>query len=422
MTTKFKALFAYLERKSKIDLRYFAKGGAWLSGSQFLLSLLAIVSATAFSRFLDPQIFGQYRFILSLVGIFSLTTLTGMTTALIRSMARGYGKTFMPILKTKISWGLLGFLSALIAAGYYFYRGNELLAGALLISSFFIPFKDSLNIYSVILQVHKRFDKLAFYKVLTQTISVATLVATIILTDNLFYIILAYFAPITIIRLLILRKTLRTYSLTGDADPKAKRYGYHLSFLKGISLATGHVQNIMLFHFLGPVSVAIFYFALAPVEQVRGLIAQLNTLLIPKAAQDNWSIGSIKSFGQKITPFIFILSLGVTVYILTAPLIFKVLFPTYTNAVFYSRLLSPAIILTAINTVLTSIIKAKGMKKALYTLTMTGSVSQILLAVSLIYYFGIPGLITAIYISKLLQILVGGAFLFLPQIQSNKIR
>ncbi len=70
-----------------------------------------------------------------------------MNTALTRAIAKGYEGSVLPAIKTKIRWGLLGGISGLILAGYYWHGNNTNLAIGFLITAIFIPFLDSLNIY-----------------------------------------------------------------------------------------------------------------------------------------------------------------------------------------------------------------------------------------------------------------------------------
>ena len=77
------------EKYIKTDMVYLARSGFWLLFGQgtTLLSVLAL--SIVFANFLPKETYGTYKYILSLTGIFSIFTLPGMTTALIRATARG---------------------------------------------------------------------------------------------------------------------------------------------------------------------------------------------------------------------------------------------------------------------------------------------------------------------------------------------
>ncbi|HEX9608834.1 MAG TPA: oligosaccharide flippase family protein, partial [Candidatus Paceibacterota bacterium] len=77
------------ERYTKTDMVYLTKGGIWLSISQGVAMVTGLLVAIAFANLLTPETFGTYKFVLSLAGIIGAFSLTGMSTALIRSVANG---------------------------------------------------------------------------------------------------------------------------------------------------------------------------------------------------------------------------------------------------------------------------------------------------------------------------------------------
>lgn len=420
MEKKTYRLLNTLTRLLRIDVRYFGKGAAWLSSGQVLISTLTIVSAIAFANLLPQEIFGHYRYILSIFAILELTTLSGMNISLVRAASRGYEKTFTAIFKRKVLWGLVGSLGAIILAVYYFANDNPFIGTSLIICAFFIPFSEPVKLYNSILHARRNYSTISILHVVTQVISVISLVVAMLLSDNLHVLLVAYFLPATLSHTIIFIYTLKKRPLVGSVDKEAITYGYHMSFLKGFVSATGHVQNLFLFHFLGPAGTALFYFAQAPIEQMRALVAQIETLLFPKVAQNNWQTGSLGFFFWKITPFLIILTIGTLLYIAITPLLFKTFFPQYEEAIFFSQLYAPTIIFTAINTVLFTIVKSKGLVKTQYVISIVDSILVIVLCIPSIAYFGIIGLIAAIFIAKVTQtlFLLGRLFIY-PKFHSS---
>jgi O-antigen/teichoic acid export membrane protein len=403
MPTRRKKILDALTKFSRVDVRYFGKGAAWLSSSQAIISLLTIASAVAFANLLPQEIFGHYRYILSIFALLELTTLSGMNVSLVRAASRGFERTFTAIFKRKVLGGLLGSVGAIIGATYYFIYNNHILGTALIICALFIPLGEPLKLYGAILHARRNYKMLSIRLVVIQAISVSSLVITMLLSDSLYLLLIAYFLPVTLCHAFVFFYTLRTEPLTGTVDSNALQYGYHMSFLKGFVSASGHIQNLFLFHFLGPAATALFYFAQAPIEQMRALVGQIETLLFPKVAQNNWEVGSLRFFFWKISPFLVVLSIGTLLYILFAPLLFKILFPSYEEAVLFSQLYAPTIIFTALNTVLFTIVKSKGLVKTQYLISGIDAVLVIILCIPAIAYFGIFGLIGAILIAKLVQ-------------------
>lgn len=405
-------IISHIEETTHVDLHYLAKGFAWLASGQVVLSLLAMVSAIAFANLLTTDTFGHYRFILSIVGILSLATLTGMDTAFMRAASRGYERTLYPILKKRISFGLLGTLGAVFGSLYYFLNDNSLLGSALLLAAFFLPFKDTLAVYISLLQARRQFGRTSVYRVLTQIVSISSLVLVLWFSNSLLLLLFAYFASNTFMHLAFLRHTLRQDSPKGGADRNAITYGYHLSFLRGLGSLSGNAYSIALFHFVGAASLAQFYFAIAPMEQARALVGHIETLLFPKIAKDSWHLMSFKSFFRRLFPFLLVLSALTGAYIVAAPFLFQLLFPQYTNAVLISQLYAPSIVVTAMNTVLLTILKSKGLIKIQYILNIYEAIFSFAVIIPAIIYFNMFGLVGGILAMKTLEFLGGSLLLF----------
>jgi len=368
-----------------------------------MLSGISLVSAIAFANLLPEETFGFYRFVLSVLGILTLSTLVGMEPSLLRSVSRGFGNTLYAIMRVRILFGLLGTLGALAIATYYYLHNNHMLAGAFLLAAPFIPLLEPLTLYNTFIAGLGQFKAVATNKFIVHSTSLIFLVATLLLTDNLLFVLAAYLLPLCVMRSLLLVRSIRIYTPQGGTEPGAVRYGFQLSVLKSALGVTGHLQQIALYHFLGPVSVAVYYFANAPIEQVRGTLSNLQTLLFRKTAVDTWHIGSIRSLLGKLAPSLLVLGGGTIAYILVAPLLFSVLFPTYIESVLYTQLLAPAILVTAINMVLQTFAQSKGKVRMQYAVGIVHILTQILITIPLIAVYGLTGLVSGIYINKLLN-------------------
>ena len=94
------------EKYTKTDMTYLAKGGFWLLLSQVLLFALSFGLLWVFANYLDPEVYGQYRFFTTAVGLLAIASLPGMHTATIRAVARGYSGLLPQILHTRLRWSV----------------------------------------------------------------------------------------------------------------------------------------------------------------------------------------------------------------------------------------------------------------------------------------------------------------------------
>jgi O-antigen/teichoic acid export membrane protein len=399
LKTKIYNLLRWSERYFKTDMVYLARGGFWLNLGQAISSLSSFLLAIAFANLLPKEIYGNYRYVLSVAGILAIPTLSGMGTAVAQAVARGYEGSLIPALKTKIRWGLLGGLASLILAGYYFYQGNTTLTISFLISAVFLPFMDSFGIYDSLLQGRKLFDISTKYFIISQIIAIASLIAVLFFTKNLFLILLTYFASWTLMRFIFFKTTLKKFSLNQNQDPQTISYGKHLSLMGVIGTIASYLDRLLIFHYLGAAEVAIYSIAIAPPEQIKGFLGLLDTLVFPKFSEKN--INEIKSgIRDKFIKLVFLGILIIGGYILIAPFLYKIFFPKYSESVFYSQLFA----LSMLNLpffLFGSILKAKAKIKEQYIANFIMPFLQIVLMTVFIIWQGILGLIIARIIIRL---------------------
>ena len=104
------------EHWTHTDMVYIAKGGAWLTAARIVASISSFLMVIAFANLLTKEAYGLYQYVLSIVGILSISTLGGINTALTQAMARGYEGSIIPALKTRIHWGVIGGIGSIPGA------------------------------------------------------------------------------------------------------------------------------------------------------------------------------------------------------------------------------------------------------------------------------------------------------------------
>lgn len=388
----------------KTDMVYLAKGGFWLMLGEIIVSILVFVLAIAYANLLPKETYGTYKYILSLAGILSFFTLHGMNISLIQSIARGYEKVFVDILKIKIKFGFIGSFVSICIALYYYLNANIVLALSLLIVAIFIPFLDSFNVYTALLNGKKNFYKLSQYKIASQFFIITSIILILFLTKNLLIIIFSYFALWSMARIFFYFKTLKNNPLNNKLDEGVILYGKHLSFMGIFKLISNHIDKILLWHFVGPVSLAIYFFATAPVEAIRGPLGSLGSLVLPKLSSGNYE--KIKNPFLKKTLFLFLFLLPVTfIYILLSPYIYKFIFPQYLDSTLYSQIFALVLLLIPAGFI-NQILIAHKKKKELYWIQILTPSVKIALAVVLLPIYGIWGAIYTILLAQVFGLLL----------------
>lgn len=403
-------LLRWSEKYTKTDMVYLATGGFWLILGQILSSASSFLLAIAFANLLPKETYGNYKYILSLVGMLSILTLPGINTAVVRSIAKGYEGSFFPALKTKIKWGAIGSLAGLSVAIYYFIVPQYELAISMLIVSAFIPFTEGLVLYQSFLNGRKMVKILTKYITSVKIVSLIALVVSIYISDNLYIILIAFFLPITLMRLFFILKIKNNFSLNNKTDGNTVKYGKSLSWINVISIIGGQIDKVLIFNYLGAMELAVYSLAIAPLEQIKSLFKNITVLTLPKFSEQSVKNINKKAILSKIAKLSILIILITIIYIILAPFVFKIVFPKYPEAVFYSQIFSISLISISLFIII-SFFESQKMTKEIYTFNILSNIIMIATLFIFVFYFGLLGAIIARVISRFINLFIS-IFLF----------
>ena len=383
----------------KTDVIYTLKGGSFLSLGNFFGIVANFALAFFFARFLPKEIYGTYSYVLAWISFLGVFALTGMDTAVIQSVSRGFESSLIVGLKKKIKYGFLGTLVALLIGAYYFYNGNQILAFSFFIAAVFIPFLNGFQIYNAYLIGKKEFRTSAYYAIASQIFIALVLIATIFLTKNIIYIVGAYVLANLLPNLFFFFKTkIKAETSRGNEDKEISSYGKHLSLINVFSTVASYIDQFLAFHFLGPANLATYAFATAPPEQVKGFFKGLTDLILPKFSQRSEEELK-KTMMRKIIILTIFTALVVGIYILLAPLFYKIFFPRYLESVFLSQIFALSMLNTPSALIVGALTAHKKIKK-LYWFNIASPLFQILILTVITPLYGLIGLILARVIAR----------------------
>ncbi|MEK7658891.1 MAG: oligosaccharide flippase family protein [Patescibacteria group bacterium] len=401
-------ILRWIEKYSKTDMVYLASGGFWLALGKIIFNVSGFLLVIAFANFLPKQVYGTYQYVLSVAGILAIPTLSGMNTAIVRSVARGYEGSLLPALKTQLRWGVLGGIAGLIIAGYYFLNNNIALTTSFLIVAVFVPLMNSFMIYEAFWIGKKRFDIQVKYSAIIRIVSTIALIASLLLTKNLIFIFLIYFASYTTLYFIFLQITIKKIPPNAKQDPSVISYGKHLSLIDIVAGVASQLDKILIWYFLGAESLAIYFFAVSPVQQVRAFFKALRPLTLAKLSQYNNEKSKVTLL-KKIVKLFPVIALIIVIYIFLAPYAYQVFFPQYMKSVLYSQLY--ALSLLSVPQILFIIFLTSQKKtKELYIFYSIFYFTQILLLAILLPLYGMLGAVIALTATQFLNF---GILLFL---------
>lgn len=399
------------EKYTGTDNIYLVKSGFWLSLLKIISLVVSFLLVIAYANFLDPVTFGNYKYILSLSTILLAFSLPGIGTALIQAIARGFEGGFYSALKLKLKYGLLGSLAAFGMAIYYLLKGNNLLPIPLMIIGILFPFFHAFKIYSSVLTGRKLFNIVFRYIASERFISSLSLILGMILLNkvaasgivSLILLTAVYFFVPTIITFVFYNLIQKRFKPNKKEDLQTIPYGKHLTLMGIIGTLAQRLDQILIFHYLGAVQVAIYSFAIYPVDEIKGLFGTIPSLAFPKFSQKT-SKEIKRTFFKKVLQ-LSVLGFGVMIiYIILAPIFYEIVFPQYPESILYSQVFALSILMTGGLPVVALESQMAIRKK--YILTFFSKILTIGLMFVLVLFYGIWGIIIGKIIATVFSFLL----------------
>ena len=393
------------EKLTKTDMIYFTKGGFWLTINQFLSSAVAFGLAIAYANLLSPEVYGAYKYIISVAAIVSIPTLSGIDTAVARAAAQGNRGSLIPAFNVKLKWGWLACLASIAVAVYYLLvQYNLQLSLAFVLLALIVSSFESLRLYQSYLVGLKEFKFLSASMMVIKIVSAITVLIALLLHVDLVWLVVAYFVPQLLVRWYYWLKTIKKYPPNQSVDPQTIHLGKQLTVNNIVISISDQLDQVLLFNLLGPVQLAIFQFAVAPIEQVKGLLKNIPAIAMPKFASRSQA-EIRKTIDHRLWRYAALLTVLVAIYIPLAPWLFKLVFPRYLAAASLSQVFAISLIAVPLLGIITTIFESQAMVKQLYKLRLFNAVSQIVITVGFIVYLGLWGAILARVVQRFVSLI-----------------
>jgi O-antigen/teichoic acid export membrane protein len=391
--TTHKALRAS-ERYTRTDMVYLAKGGFWLTLTRIIGAIAGLVATLALANFLSKDDFGLYKYVLTLAGIASAFSLSGIGSAITQAAARGFHGTLRFGFKAATRYGHLTSAVALVMAGYYAYADHMILAGSLVIVALLQPVVQNSILWSPYLTAIGRFDVETRFSALNAIIPTITLVVVAWLFPSAVAVTAAWFISTAATAFFCYKRTISHYTKNDTIDEASLGYSKHLSIMAVFGTISYQLDRVFVFHYAGAAALAAYAVALAGPQQVRYLSKVMATMALPKLANRN--IAELKKTLHRKAFLVFLgsaaLVAGLWIFL---PYVMALFFPEYPEAVFISQMFS-LVILFFPSTLYQQALVAHVKTKELYVLNIGAPAVKLIALVLFVPAYGALGAIAAI--------------------------
>ncbi|PLX21807.1 hypothetical protein C0584_01745 [Candidatus Parcubacteria bacterium] len=380
------------ERWIKTDIRFLLKNGGWIFLGQFFSTLFSLVLVYVFANYLPTEIYGTYKYIISIISILYIFSLSGLNQSLTIAIAKGKEGNLFIATKTKFLFSLVGTLIGILLSLYYFFQGNIEYSILVLLSSVFIPFIGSFNIYGSYLQGKKKFKENSILIIFFSFIHSLLLVLTVYFSNNLFIIITVYYLVLAFLNYLFFTFSIKKHPPNTVSDRSFIGYGKHLSLMSVTNTVATHVDKIIIGHLFGPIDVAIYVFANAPIRKLLELFGKiLGPLAFVKFSETSVAVLKKTLIIKILKSFLLVIPIFI-LYVYFSQYLYNIFFPQYYASIKYTRWLA-LIILAMPFMFLGTAITAQAQKKMLYYYKFSTNLFLIILMLILSPIFGVWGIV-----------------------------
>lgn len=397
LSRKINWLSSYLS----LDLNYFVGGGFWLVAGNVISVLSGIILSSLFARIWHKETYGQFSFLMSLMGIASVLALPGMSQAVTQATSEGKDGVFKKACRAVALWSMAGVVFLVIIASYFYLNGARNLSLSILVSALLFPVISGASLYNSFLAGKKLFKQVAIFGSLAQIVSILATAIALVYWPSL--IAVSFFsAASTAVINIILTVFAFKHVANNQSDESTIKMGVHLSFSQFFTISADFLDRLFIPLFLGFTNNAVYAFAILVPMQMHAFLKIFTTLGQPKVARiDDRQIG--RDLLNKSLQLEFLILILVVAYIVAAPYIFSILYPAYSeSAVGLSQVFSLSLLYFPSNLFGLGLVKKRD-SASIYKLNISYFVLTILSLFAFVPTFGLWGAVLSKVAVRLVQ-------------------
>lgn len=384
-----------------LDLRYYIRNISFLTFAQVVTVGCGVLSSVAFARLMPKEVYGQYNYILAIIGALAIFSLPGMNTAIAQAVARGHDRVLVEGTKERFKWSVLGSIALFGVGIYYFLNDSTLLGKSFMISSLVFPFFENFQTYGAFLSGKKQFGKAAKYEAIAKVISTSVTVLVIYFSRNLLLILAAYLVSFSLVRAYFFKLTAGNMKNESN-DEGAIPFGKKMTGVNALGVISGQGDMIIVGALLGFSELAIYAIARGFQGITRALMGYIAGLSMPKLAvmKEKQAYAAVKKrYGYLVLVTAIVAGISITLSPYLIPFVYS---QQYAESVLYAQiLLASSIFGTPTLIFLKALFPAQRKVKEILQLEIAHIVFRTGILIVLILNFGLLGLVLTKLITAL---------------------
>lgn len=390
-----------------INLDFLQKHKSLVKNTIFIFALNALQRIFGLAmvfvlvRSLDQSQFGDYQFILSLVGILTIFSLPGLTNAVMQSSAREMMGTYRASLKLSLLYSLLGSLILFgIGTWYLFFKENDLYL-AFYISSIFFPLAHSLKNWKAVIMGKENFSSILVIEGLFTFVTTCLIIGISLVKPGVVtWPLLIVLAVPSIKNLICTGYLLKKINHGAPIEEGSLSYGMKTTLYSSFNIIANHLDKLLIYFFISPTSLAIYFVAERMSELTKSIGQNLAAVLAPRFAK-------MENYTARVDKVLDIFSIGLGVAIIifaltVLPWVMGMLFgEKYNEAIPFAQVLLCSVVIGNYASLKNRFINSKLDGKSNRDITMWSSLIRIASSAFLVPFYGIWGAVAAAFIYRI---------------------
>ncbi|MBI5376673.1 MAG: hypothetical protein HZA77_14660 [Candidatus Schekmanbacteria bacterium] len=377
------------------------EGGSYLIASRIFSVVTGVVLVVAFTNLADKELFGSFRYFITILGVLSPFSLPEINTAIIRTVAAGKGKAYINGTRTRLKAGVVTALIAAVTGGvFYKLRWNADIGIALIFASPFLPLYFALDSAFSYLNGRSLFRSLAFFRAAFALVTFSFAFAGIyFFSANIEVVCVFYVASASVFYFfctLYVRRLSRSY-VQGEDDGGVVRLGTHLSVRSAIASVEEKLDTLFIGSFFSMTQLAVFSVGRLFNDQMGEFSRIIQTLLLPGFSREKEARRT--STVKLIIVATSLFAVMALIIIIVIPWIVPLLFTSaYSESIRYAKFFCILQVIGVSGGIIEAEFVSQERIKELYLVKIAVPIAYFAVFLILVPYFGMDGIIYALFI------------------------
>lgn len=392
-------LLTSVGRKFRIDAHYFARHSSLVLLGHAVSIIRGIITGYLVARLFRKEIYGEYQFILSVVGMLGLFGLSGLGNPVSRAWARNQSFSLRTVARFQLGVCLIGSLILLACIPFLGHYHRESLWPLFVAAAVLFPLPSvTVTLFGGYTVGKARFDLALRASLIWSTLMVLATAAILVFRQSALLMLVAGMGIPSLVYIAMSRG-IRPPVPTEAAPDQTRtiiRYGLQYSLATLPADLVWYIDKLMISHFLGLGQLATFSVAILIPEQVKIFLKQFLPVTFAKQAMGDDTRERRRKLMRVVILGMGIFAVGIAVYIALCPWLIPLLFPNYdAKVVILLTSICAATLITNPGSLLEQYLEAQAMVREIKFTNWNAAVAFLLSLVLLVPTYGLLGAILA---------------------------